>query len=300
MASDLPMTPCRFYNLFGGFGRPCATGAPGAGFWVVAVVGLAVIGGCGTKSKSASGFDPGDGPALFGTQRSGSAEESGSAWTITLAGFSGLDQAQAAQQCANQARSLLPDLGAPVVVKKAAGTVVSIGQFDDPTSPAATGALKRARSAGVGGQQPFAGAFLAPPEQKTIVGSSPEFNLILAKEKAGEDARYTLEVAVYGPADPSQASSGEMQAVRQAAEEATARLRADGEQAYYYHGRSRSSVTIGLFGNSALTEAGDAQVSKLMKKYPNVLYNGQGTGRHVRGQAAPVLEKSRLVEIPKG
>src|SRR5690606_17423075 len=85
----------------------------------------------------------------------------------------------------------------------------------------------------------FATAFLAPPAGDPDPGAIPQYHLSRARIEFGAQSRYTLQIAVYESNNPAEA--------RRAAEQAAAQLRADGEPAFYYHGPSRSMVTLGAF-----------------------------------------------------
>ena len=117
---------------------------------------------------------------------------------------------------------------------------------------------------------------------------------------------YSLQVGVYARTDRSRPSTTELQEFRNASEAAVRQLRGDGVEAYYYHGPNSSSVTVGVWGeddhktNSTLIES--AELMAMRAKFPELLINGMGQRKSVRtttGGEAYVLEKSRLVALPK-
>lgn len=92
---------------------------------------------------------------------------------------------------------------------------------------------------------------------------------------------------------------------RKAAEAAARELRGEGEQAYYYHGRYRSMVTIGLFTDDDFDRAGAVHVYgprilELQRKYPYNLGNGRTIVQTFReGKKVEQREQaSSLVRVP--
>jgi len=85
----------------------------------------------------------------------------------------------------------------------------------------------------------FLGAHMVPAPEADV--GTPEWDL----RQAG--GLYTLQVAVYFNTDV-------MQDRKLAAVEKTRQLRARGLEAYYYHGPTRSIVTVGAFGEDAVLD----------------------------------------------
>ena len=76
----------------------------------------------------------------------------------------------------------------------------------------------------------------------------PDFDLATVKARRGtKKPLYTLQIAVYGRPDNTDATKEDLAQFRKSAEEAVVQLRREGEQAYYYHGPNRSMVTVGIF-----------------------------------------------------
>lgn len=92
---------------------------------------------------------------------------------------------------------------------------------------------------------------------------------------------------------------------RKAAETAVRELRSQGEQAYFYHGRYRSMVTVGLFTDEDFDRAGAVHVYgprilELQRKYPYNLGNGRTIVETFReGKKVEQREQaSSLVRVP--
>jgi hypothetical protein len=140
----------------------------------------------------------------------------------------------------------------------------------------------------VGGNVPFARAYILPPPVHEAVGALPQFSLIEARRERGPAPLYTLQIGVY--------DSENAQEARRAAEEAVASLRKQGSPAYYHHGPHRSMVTLGLFGRAEFdAESGvmSPGLAKLMEEHPEHFVNGRTQllgGKPVR---------TAVVEVPK-
>jgi hypothetical protein len=110
--------------------------------------------------------------------------------------------------------------------------------------------------------------------------------------------------------DGRDATAQELAKFRDAAERAVVALRAQGQEAYYYHGPRSSTVTVGLFADedymiSVRDELGQmqklprprlsARVRDAMDANPYNLVNGQGVkdGKRDRPQA------SFLIRVPR-
>lgn len=222
-------------------------------------------------------------------------------WTIVLASFRGEDQ----QIVAGDALGAIRAGGLTEAYSQVRGpaTVLAIGRFDKPSDQAAKDELARVRALEIDGVRPFTTAFLAPPDATTDLGGKPEYNLLSAREQFGADALYTLQVGAYGPTDLNAPKPGELEEARRAAEQAASILRAEGELAFYYHGPTRSMVTIGVWGSKAFDEdlkMTDPTINAAQKRFPYNLYNGQGVKVKVGGAKTAALQKSGLVRVPNG
>ncbi|MEM9372103.1 MAG: hypothetical protein AAGA55_00530 [Planctomycetota bacterium] len=196
-------------------------------------------------------------------------------------------------------------LSGAFLAERSGRPVVAFGSYDDPGGDDAQAGLARVRALEVAGMRPFATAVLMPPP--AVRGSgSPSLDLRGVKTRLGDAAVYTLQVGVYGRADFERPTEQELALFREQAELAVNQLRADGEQAFYYHGPNSSSVTIGVFDEddhdgSTLPAVESPALRALRERFPNNLINGVGLMETVKTDRGPVrrLQASRLVAIPK-
>lgn len=228
-------------------------------------------------------------------------------WSIILATFRGPEQAPYAAAGLKRVHEDAKIADAFTEVRGEA-TVVAVGRFNDPTGPDAVRRLEEIRNMKVGGGRPFLGAFLAPAGDARNLGSRPEYSLLKARDEFGARAQYSLQIAVYArddlKRDPTEAELAES---RKAAEDAAARLRQEGELAFYFHGPRRSMVTIGVWSDDDIGQRGSAKVpgreenpelTQLKKRFPQNLYNGAGLKeKNKLGQDR--IQASQLVKIPE-
>lgn len=235
-----------------------------------------------------------------GKGEAGEAQTTG-AWSIVLAVFRGEEQQSEAQAMLARVRSE-GQLPGAVLQRRGPAMVIAIGSFADADDAKAQTELKRVQAIVVGGEKPYVTAYLAPPAQGSMPGSIPQYNLVRARELFGDKAVQTLQVAVYGRLDLDRATPEDLAEARKAAEQAAFRLRQEGEQAYYYHGRRMSMVTVGVFDLSDFDPLTPSYKSPSLrdaqKRHPYNLYNGQAIKQKVKGQAER-LQPSTLVAIPK-
>jgi hypothetical protein len=262
-------------------------------------------------AKTPPGKDMRDeGRDLFKPPAKGTQGESASSWSIVLIAFRGDAQEAEARRGLAVVQN---DWGLPdaYLDRRGQTTVIAFGRYTDPQTRDAQADLQRVRAveAVIEGerQQPFEFAFLAPPAN--IPGSQPDFDLRNAQKIHGKWAVYTLQVGLYRRDDGKQATAAESAEFRRMAEEAVLRLRREGEQAFYFHGPTGSTVTVGLFG----VEDFDAQLGlesprlrTLRQRYPHNLLNGAGIKRRMtvtdkqgRQVKAERLDPSMLVAVPK-
>lgn len=183
--------------------------------------------------------------------------------------------------------------------------VIAYGRYDGPGTEQAQAGLDTVRRARVGGVTPFGASMLIPPTAAASAGSGDEFDLRGVRARLGPDAAYTLQVGVYGRGDLQDPSPEELALFRREAERAVAQLRAQGEQAFYYHGPNSSSVTVGVFGvddhdASTMPPMESPGLRQTRERFPNNLLNGEGIMETVRTEQGPVkrLQASRLVGVP--
>lgn len=290
----------------------------GLGCWLAAaVVVLSVCDGAVAqrgkskeelKKEGEKLFTPGGG-AGGGGGGGGQGAKQEAYWSIVIEGFRGDEQESVAMQALEKVRTQ-GGLKEAYLEQREKATVVAIGKFADGTSKAARDMLAKVRNtevvvAGVT-TKPFAGSFLAPPAN--IPGSLPEYDLRQAKKRNGEWVIYTLQIGVYTRLDKAP-DAKELAEFRKAAELAVTQLRREGEQAFYYHGPTKSMVTVGLFGADDYnieTRIESPTLTMLRKRYPHNLFNGQGlkesvkvTNQQGKQVTTQRMQPSALVEVPK-
>lgn len=244
------------------------------------------------------------GREVFGTPAASGPAGARTDWTIMVAAFTGPDQAR--QALGTQA--VVQSLGYHNAFTETRGknTIVGLARYPEPGDPRAQEDLVKIREFTINGERPYARAMLVPPE--TSAGAMSELDLRKAREKYGRRAIFTLQVGVYARPDAQEPSEADRAQFRKAAEEAAARLRRDGEEAFFYHGPFRSMVTVGVFdyGDSD-RGAGKMESPRLMetrRKHPHNLLNGvpyraKRSGSAAAPSDADTFVKSDLVEIPE-
>ncbi len=228
------------------------------------------------------------------------------AWTIVIAAFTTdtpeLSREGQAQAALSRVRGL-EGLGDAFVTTRGKSIMLAYGRYDSPDSSRAKSDLQRIRGLEVEGQRPFAGSFLIPPPRSSRAGSTPELDLLNARRTFGPRAKYTLQVGRYARADFAPPSESERKEFRKAAEDAAAKLRKEGEQAFYYHAETMSLVTIGLFDDADLPRKdrpASAALRELQARFPNNLLNGAGVRiRRAGDPGEGRLEPSLVVATPQ-
>ncbi len=244
------------------------------------------------------------GKELFGQPAPGKGDvASGDAqgWAVVIAAFRGEDREQAAAKALAKVRSEggLPEA---YVARRREAMVIAVGDFSSPDDERAKAELQRVQTLEINGARPFAGAMLSPPLDFKMVGAMPQFNLLRAKQLWGAQALYTLQVAAYGRQDLPRPTEKDLAEPRAAAELAAARLREEGEQAWYYHGPSMSMVCVGVFDQTdydpQVPNYQSGKLREVQKRHPYNLYNGAGVKEKRKG-IRDTLQSSSLVEVPK-
>lgn len=192
--------------------------------------------------------------------------------------------------------------------RRGGGLVIAVGSYASPTDADAKAALQRVRSTQVNAARPYAYAFFAPPTGEGVTGSNPEWDLRQVRSRLGSSAEYSLQVGVYARVGSGVPGPDEVAEFRRAAEQAVASLRADGEQAFYYHGPTSSTITIGAFDasehDSTVAPAIESRrLKQLRERHPHNLVNGAGFRETLTtdsGRSIQRLQRSQLVQIPRG
>lgn len=237
---------------------------------------------------------------MLGVSSRASPQQGASTWTISLASVS---DPMSGRELLAQVRDKagLPEAR---LEKRGAGYVIAYGRYRDPAMPEARADLQRVRAIVVEGELPFTQASLLAPAAADSATTFDEFDLRTVKLRLGkEQAIYTLQVNAYGRADRGKPTPAELKEFRSTAEEAVKKLRADGDEAYYYHGPNMSIITIGVFGPGDYDErkpivSDSPRLKAAREKFPNSLLNGMGVRLRSSGQAEGTLQRSQLVTIP--
>lgn len=250
--------------------------------------------GCGSGPDDAADRR-GQGEVLFGGGGGGGSgnPQDLASWSIGLATMSGPDRIAAANDAAERFRAASRVLADAFVINRGDRAVVLLGEFASPSSEEAVELLEDVRSVRIEGEKPFATAFFVPPR----AGEVGDLDLRTARDQFGADC--TLQVGAYGRIDRGNPTEKEVAEFRAKAEQAARELRAQGEQAFYYHGPSMSMVTVGALRYEDL-EASPGLLRLLQERFPHNLLNGQGIREKIRTDTGEEwrLQPSMLVGIP--
>lgn len=223
-------------------------------------------------------------------------------WCIAIVSLRGPERDEAAGVALARMRSegKLPEAYAD---RRSNATIIAVGKFDSADDERAKAELKRIQELEIDGLPIYGQAFLCPPEADENLGSTPEYNLLKAKETYGSAAIQTLQVGVYGRDDLKKPTEEDLAECRKLAETAAVKLRQEGELAFYYHGPRRSMVTIGVFDlndyDPQLPNYNSPRLMAAKKRHPYNLYNGQGIRESdPQGKKGTRLQPSTLVAIP--
>jgi hypothetical protein len=247
------------------------------------------LGGCAGDGSSSSSRDfASEAEGVFSAPGGGQGASAERAWSIVLATFDGASARSDAERALSFVRSEGGFPGA-FIERREGGAAILTGRYEGPDDPDARRDLASVRS-----QPAFARAFLARRQIGAPLGGMPNLNLLRAKEGYGDRAQYTLQVAVYESDDRSERM--------RAAEQAAAALRREGETAFYYHGATRSMVTVGVFSDEDFdpsTGVESAALRDARRRHPYNLLNGRGI-RERGPDGREALQRSALVQIPEG
>jgi len=198
-------------------------------------------------------------------------------WTALVAEY---DAERNQQQALRLMRQLQSQPGVPPLWTHQHNDALAVyaGRFADPLSDRAQQQLAAIRAVEIDGKKPFGGvkfvnfASRAGNASDRGGGQSPGDQPLAEHDLKQFIGMYTLQVGFYDD------SAGE--GFREAAEEAVAKLREDGEEAYYYHGPNRSLICIGLFTEDDLSNQGGITVysraiKELQERFPYNMANGR-------------------------
>lgn len=261
------------------------------GFGLFGIFFALLVAACGGGPDGAA--DPGgEGRRLFGGSGSSDTQDA-EAWSIGLLTVSGPTRMADASAAADRFRQQSRVLEHAFVVSRGNRAVVLLGKYVSPSSKEAVELLERVRAVQIDGERPFETAFFVPPPE----GAVGDLDLRTARAQFGADS--TLQVGAYGRIDRRSPTETEIAEFRASAEEAARELRAQGEQAFYFHGPSMSMVTVGALRYEDL-EANPGILRQLQERFPHNLLNGQGIREKIKTEAGEEwrLQPSQLVGIP--
>jgi hypothetical protein len=225
-----------------------------------------------------------------------------STWAIVLGVYEPADRGRAQENLAWM--RTVGGLGEARLERRSSALVIAYGVYQGADDPEAQADLARLRATVIDAKRPYAGAVLSPPASQAVAGGNADWDLAKVRASRGPDALYTLQIGIYGRGDDANPSPQEVAEFRTKAEEAVAELRAKGEPAFYFHGPRRSTVTIGVFGQSdydPLNMPGfrSPPLSAAWEEYPYNLLNGQAIRERIPGTEQHRLQASSLVRIPE-
>lgn len=217
---------------------------------------------------------------------SGARTTDDSGWAILLERISG---PQHEQRAAQRAGVIARALGRSDVRTRLAssGSAVVVGGYSGPDDQRAQRDLQYVKSLSSGGTRPYAMAILVPPPLEP--GSTPQYDLTNAAKSLESIFTHTLQVAVFAGDEPVRRADAERYAQQ---------LRRRGVEAFYFHGRRVSSVTIGTFTAADFdlnTGVVSPRLDRLQEEFPHNLYNGEVQRDPQTGEPW----NSALVQIPR-
>lgn len=190
--------------------------------------------------------------------------------------------------------------------------VIIYGSYTDLNDRRAREDLQRIRGLTIDDERPYSRAIIGPPAVREVYGEIPEFDLRNARQHHGQDKDFTLQIAIYGRQDGDRPSDRELTEIRRTAETAVAELRREGQEAFYFHGSTRSTVTVGLFtedevggrGADGVRRSESMRLREVRREHPNNLLNGQGIRERIPGTRGNAernfrLQPSQLVMVPQ-
>ncbi len=229
-------------------------------------------------------------------------------WTIVVAVVppspDSAEQDSLARQLLEKIQTVgqLPDAA---LQQRSTALVIISGSMYAAMTDKANQEVERIRGIIVAGTFPYSRAYLAPPEidvsgtQASSSGGKSPFDLrTVAAGKPAKVKLFSLEVGVYGHEDRRQPTADEAKRFRAAAEEAARTLRAEGHEAYFFHGQNSSSVTVGVFTEADFDKNAreGLAIAKARQLFPSVLFNGATMKDKNRNGA---LVPCQVVNVPR-
>ena len=225
-------------------------------------------------------------------------------WSVLLASVTGADHQANANAIREEVVRRYPQLNDAYVSTTQRGSVVLVGHFTGPQDPAAQAELKVVKEINEGNMRAFPRAMLTRMGAGAEAGPPGPNDLRIVRRTRPNATLYSLQVAVWSAFGTDELK---MSDIKRSAETLCRQLRAEGNEAYYFHDfdTKTSIVTVGVFGADAYDSKSTLyapEVEAVMKKFPKHLVNGEELlmpvdMRDPTGKTMP--QSPRLVEIPK-
>lgn len=218
--------------------------------------------------------------AQYGMQYQQNQQQQEDQFAIVIATFAGDEHAQSAAATHAQLRGQYPMIGGNLTQRpRSRGTALTYGNYLGYDDPAAKKDMAMLRSVPtLHGTPMFQQVLLLRFKASRMLQNLHPHDLWTVRREFPKIVPiFTLEVAVWGDFDSGQFPTTKRRA---AAEGYASELRAKGFEAFFYHNDDAelSSVTVGLFGHSAVdAETGfySYEVEALLSRFPVRLVNGQ-------------------------
>jgi hypothetical protein len=225
-------------------------------------------------------------------------------WSVLLASVTGAEHQANANAIREEVIRRYPQLNDAYVSTTQRGSVVLVGHFTGPQDPAAQAELKVVKEINEGNMRAFPRAMLTRMGAGAEAGPPGPNDLRIVRRTRPNATLYSLQVAVWSAFGTDELK---MSDIKRSAETLCRQLRAEGNEAYYFHDfdTKTSIVTVGVFGADAYDSKSTLYapaVEAVMKKFPKHLVNGEELlmpvdMRDPTGKTMP--QSPRLVEIPK-
>lgn len=225
-------------------------------------------------------------------------------WSVLLASVTGAEHQANANAIREEVVRRYPQLNDAYVSTTQRGSVVLVGHFTGPQDPAAQAELKVVKEINEGNMRAFPRAMLTRMGAGAEAGPPGPNDLRIVRRTRPNATLYSLQVAVWSAFGTDELK---MSDIKRSAETLCRQLRAEGNEAFYFHDfdTKTSIVTVGVFGADAYDSKSTLyapEVEAVMKKFPKHLVNGEELlmpvdMRDPTGKTMP--QSPRLVEIPK-
>ena len=225
-------------------------------------------------------------------------------WSVLLASVTGPEHQANANAIREEVVRRYPQLNDAYVSTTQRGSVVLVGHFTGPQDPAAQAELKVVKEINEGNMRAFPRAMLTRMGAGAEAGPPGPNDLRIVRRTRPNATLYSLQIAVWSAFGTNELK---MSDIKRSAETLCRQLRAEGNEAYYFHDfdTKTSIVTVGVFGADAYDSKSTLyapEVEAVMKKFPKHLVNGEELlmpvdMRDPTGKTMP--QSPRLVEIPK-